>query len=532
MRLSTLSFSHQNRTIPLLRIGATPSNAPKLILINSLQHAREWITVVAVTYALEYLLLNATSVPSVPKSDPFQGVQLLFLPMLNPDGYVYSHIDDSGARLWRKNLRPAPRNIPAQCRNSDNRGVDLNRNWGTDFNGRHASNVPCEDQYAGPRAFSEPETAAVSSLVQRLLKKGGLVAHLDVHSFGQVLLAPWAYKSDAPDRWYELDVVGTAVVNAVIAAEGVRYTYFRGNFEDTIYAASGTMTDWMYSMGVLSFTLELRPESNSSNARQARFMSDADGGASASTYSFELEETQIREVGREVVAAVRTLVEFARDQQGFLELHKLDNDTTTGGGNGTESPEKSESSAGGASSGGVSAAIIAGVAVAAVLSIVVLAGVAMAVRRRRKRGRELVKSNVLDEREVFRGAFGGNEHGLLPRAGAVGALEDGQEHLQPDGADGGRDDDDAFSRASFEQEMLYAGGLPPRDVRGLHMDDLVMEEEEEDDDATVKLDVDSAFLRMLQQQADEDEDADRDADVDASGNGKGSGMVPRDGGVK
>lgn len=49
--------------------------------------------------------------------DILDRVDLVFIPVANPDGYVYSHHTD---RFWNKNRRP----VSASCN-----GVDLNRNF-------------------------------------------------------------------------------------------------------------------------------------------------------------------------------------------------------------------------------------------------------------------------------------------------------------------------------------------------------------------------------------------------------------------
>jgi len=44
-------------------------------------------------------------------------------------------------------------------------GVDLNRNWDWHWAESSASHDPCDDTFAGPHAFSEPETRAVSDFI-------------------------------------------------------------------------------------------------------------------------------------------------------------------------------------------------------------------------------------------------------------------------------------------------------------------------------------------------------------------------------
>ena len=60
------------------------------------------------------------------------------LPLVNPDGYEYSHSSD---RLWRKNRRPPPAGKVCP-------GVDLNRNFDVGY-GLGASTNPCEEVYQG-----------------------------------------------------------------------------------------------------------------------------------------------------------------------------------------------------------------------------------------------------------------------------------------------------------------------------------------------------------------------------------------------
>lgn len=44
-------------------------------------------------------------------------------------------------------------------------GTDPNRNWNYLWNEKGSSRSTCSDFYAGPRAFSEPETKAVSKFL-------------------------------------------------------------------------------------------------------------------------------------------------------------------------------------------------------------------------------------------------------------------------------------------------------------------------------------------------------------------------------
>ena len=67
-----------------------------------------------------------------------QAVDWYIAPLLNPDGYEYSHTDD---RMWRKNRSPPPPG--SRCY-----GVDLNRNWDViGFGAGATSSNPCSETY-------------------------------------------------------------------------------------------------------------------------------------------------------------------------------------------------------------------------------------------------------------------------------------------------------------------------------------------------------------------------------------------------
>lgn len=108
-------------------------------------HAREWITPAVVTYLIRGLL---------DERELLEQLDFYLLPVLNPDGYEYSHIKD---RLWRKTRSPQrPANATAGQRAC--KGVDANRNWDSHWGERASTADPCSHNYPGPKAFSEPET--------------------------------------------------------------------------------------------------------------------------------------------------------------------------------------------------------------------------------------------------------------------------------------------------------------------------------------------------------------------------------------
>ena len=82
------------------------------------------------------------------------------VPLVNPDGYEFSRNED---RQWRKNRRKNP---GSKCF-----GVDLNRNFGKKF-GTASSKNPCDEDFRGSNAFSEPESFALKEYVEGLKSSG------------------------------------------------------------------------------------------------------------------------------------------------------------------------------------------------------------------------------------------------------------------------------------------------------------------------------------------------------------------------
>lgn len=76
------------------------------------------------------------------------------MPVLNVDGFKYTLEKD---RLWRKNLKPYGRS----------RGVDLNRNFASNFGGVGSSSNPASYDFSGSHAFSEPEANVLSIFISK-----------------------------------------------------------------------------------------------------------------------------------------------------------------------------------------------------------------------------------------------------------------------------------------------------------------------------------------------------------------------------
>lgn len=233
-QLETIGSSLEGRPLRAIRIrGAGERRAG--LLIDSGLHAREWISMMVSTCVADRLVRGYEGDPRLRRF--VDAVELVVVPVANPDGYVHSWRRD---RYWRKNRR-------------DGHGVDLNRNfavaWGRDgSSGKTASQV-----YRGTAPFSEPESAALRDLIAA----EHFTAHVDFHSYGQLLLHPWSYTKDRSRDHGKLSALAHRLAAAMKAEHGERYRLMPGA---SLYPASGTLMDWAYGEhGISSFVIELRP---------------------------------------------------------------------------------------------------------------------------------------------------------------------------------------------------------------------------------------------------------------------------------
>lgn len=233
-RTETIGTSLEGRPLRALRIHG--AGAPKLrMLVDAGLHAREWIAVMVGTCVASRLVREYDHDPRVRSF--VDATELVVVPVVNPDGYVHSWQRD---RYWRKNRRGG-------------HGVDLNRNFGLAFGGAGSSGNTASQVYRGTEPFSEPESEAL----RRLVETGGFGAHVDFHSYGQLLLHPWSYTRERSRDHARLSSLAEQLAAAIAATHGERYRPMSG---ESLYPASGTLMDWAYGThGVASFVIELRP---------------------------------------------------------------------------------------------------------------------------------------------------------------------------------------------------------------------------------------------------------------------------------
>ncbi|XP_047538952.1 carboxypeptidase B-like [Vanessa atalanta] len=248
VRAVSAGRSVEGRDIKYLRISSNnfqDRNKP-VVMIQSLLHAREWVTLPVTLYAIHKLVIDVT------EQDLIRNIDWIILPIANPDGYEFSH---TSTRMWRKNRRTGF----GVCV-----GVDLNRNH--DFNwGTASSNSACSDTFHGPRAFSEPETQITRNIITEFRSR--LSLFIDAHSFGSLILYGYGNRQ-LPPHALILNTVGVQMAQRIDAVKWPSHRNYRvGNIAAVLYQASGGSSDYVQSMigRGLSYTYELPAYRNLNN---------------------------------------------------------------------------------------------------------------------------------------------------------------------------------------------------------------------------------------------------------------------------
>lgn len=212
----------------------------------------------------------------------------LIQPVLNPDGYEYSHTHN---RLWRKTRSTSNHPIYRHfCL-----GADPNRNYDARHGATGSSTHPCSQTYAGTVPFTEPETRHQSNFVYA--NRLGMKMYISFHSYSQMILLPYSHsKQLAPDH-KDLESVGLAAVKAIEQTHGTVYKV--GPSANILYTASGTASDWAYEKAGIkySYTIELR-----------------DTG----TYGFLLPRTQIVPTGEETFNGLLAMIKQMEKNDNLL----------------------------------------------------------------------------------------------------------------------------------------------------------------------------------------------------------------------
>lgn len=240
--------SIEGRKIKAVRISKSKNTVDDMpeVLYVGMHHAREWISSEVTLGILEFLVKNMDSNAFV--SDILENSVMWFVPMLNPDGYVFSFENE---RMWRHNRRVHP---------DESIGVDLNRNYDSSW--------IMVDYVHGTGPFSEPETSAVKNLILNdfdtqmpdgIKSLDGLITY---HSYGQIIMYPPGSNEEHTEKQTYYKNLAEKMSLHAFSECGSAYLVMQAS---QLYYTFGEMTEWFMNTheGKPAFTVELRPHMGS-----------------------------------------------------------------------------------------------------------------------------------------------------------------------------------------------------------------------------------------------------------------------------
>ncbi len=201
--------------------------------------------------------------------------ELWVIPTANPDGHWLTELGTQPPYgdyplMQRKNLdRDADGDGIVDCdfwpaTRYSQFGVDLNRNHSFAWLPADARTSPCSLTYSGPSPASEPEIAALQSLLRALFddwrgpgldeaappETSGIF--ITLHNYSELVLRPWSFQDVPAPNEAGLQAIG----DKLAAFNG--YKSCRSPADDCLYAAHGTSDDWVYGeLGVPAYTFEI-----------------------------------------------------------------------------------------------------------------------------------------------------------------------------------------------------------------------------------------------------------------------------------
>ncbi|TNE54526.1 MAG: hypothetical protein EP338_06835 [Bacteroidetes bacterium] len=218
--------TYEDRPIYWLKISDNPNQDEDEaeVLYTSIHHAREPLSLSNTIFYMWYLLENYD------KSDRIRFLvdesELYFVPLLNPDGYIYNETTEpQGGGLWRKNRRD---------NNNGTFGVDLNRNYGHAWGTTGISMNPSADTYPGTGQFSEPETQAMKWFCEQHQFR----LAFNAHTYSNLFLFPiGSTENDFAEEHDYFQSLGNHFA---------RDNHFVAQKASLLYPASGDSDDYMY----------------------------------------------------------------------------------------------------------------------------------------------------------------------------------------------------------------------------------------------------------------------------------------------
>ncbi|KAK4251123.1 hypothetical protein C7999DRAFT_11178 [Corynascus novoguineensis] len=303
----SIGKSYEGRDLYALRVSAPggdgEASGPKqTILITGGLHGREWISISSANYLLWSVVTSHSNDSMITKL--LEHFDIVFIPVLNPDGYEYTWQTD---RLWRKSRQQTKMRF---CR-----GIDLDHAFGHGWDAGKHSTDPCSESYGGDQPFQAVEASALAKWARNETENGvKFAAFLDLHSYSQQVLFPYAYTcSIDPPNLENLEELAVGLAKAIRISSGEPYTvtsacegavagtYSASDSLPRVEEGGGAAIDWFYH--------EL-------HARYSYQIKLRDTGS----YGFLVPSDNIVPTGEEILNALKYLGDYLLGNNGIEKL--------------------------------------------------------------------------------------------------------------------------------------------------------------------------------------------------------------------
>ncbi|RLV86567.1 putative metallocarboxypeptidase ECM14 [Meyerozyma sp. JA9] len=267
--------TYEHRPLKIVHISR-PSDIDhgkrKTVVVTGGTHAREWVSVSSVCYAIYSLLQLYLEEPNKISDQ----LDFLFIPVMNPDGYAYTWTED---RLWKKNRQET--HLP-KCF-----GIDIDHSF--EFHWTRSSDWACGEEYSGESPFEALEARMWHQYLNSTNDDHNIYGYIDLHSYSQEVLYPYAFScSEQPRDEENLIELAYGISKTIRRQSGKNYNVLPACIDKDSDLlpdlGSGSALDFMYhNRAYWAYQLKLR-----------------DSGS----HGFLLPSKYIEPVGREVAAAI------------------------------------------------------------------------------------------------------------------------------------------------------------------------------------------------------------------------------------
>jgi hypothetical protein len=217
-----------------------PSNAEKkAIMLTGAHHSRELVSVQMPLYVILDLLHGL--VHGDPETlEILKRNQVFVIPIVNVDGSnkIYDHYMQTGELLLKRKNMDRSNEKGIECPLAE-QGVDINRNYGYLWSDGLS---PCDESYAGPHAFSEPESKAMRA---NLIKYQDLIKFVyNFHAFGPMYI--WPYNGELDNELAKSNPEAQKIFNEIWESKLFPTSTISGNAMKTVgYKATGEANDYI-----------------------------------------------------------------------------------------------------------------------------------------------------------------------------------------------------------------------------------------------------------------------------------------------